>query len=108
MGLFKKDIGDIKDNLEQGNYEDAIRILDSHIENEHNIESDLNELRRVSSSYEQLLLMVKKYLHNRGNYKDEKLVNLDLMLDYLEKAQEMVEQLEDIIERLEKGGKLAK
>ncbi len=107
MALFKESIDNIIKDIKNEKYEEAKRILDEHIENEHHLDSDLAELQRTVGFYQRHLVEGRRALIHLMRSPDPKQHDIDIAVRDLENAQMEVGLIEELIKKLLKEGKLA-
>jgi hypothetical protein len=107
MSLFKESINDIIKDIKNEKFEDAQRILDDHIENEHHLDSDLAKLQQTVGFYQRHLVDCKRTLIHLIHDPEPKQHDIDVVVKNLENAQMEVGLIEELIRKLVKEGKLA-
>jgi len=107
MTLFKESIDDIIKDIKKENFEEAKRILDDHIENEHNLDSDLANLQRTVGFYQRHLVDSRRALIHLVRDPAPKQHDIDIVIKNLENAQMEVGLIEELITKLKAEEKLA-
>ncbi len=70
MGIFHKNIQDVKRAIEKGDFKTAKDILDLHISDEHNMDSNFNKIIRDLHHYQFLLSHLKDICTGTGASSD--------------------------------------